>query len=151
MATGAMTLSSLAVVTIWPVWRWVWSATWMSAPPMLVGELFAADGAGHVEIGVGQGADAGGGVREGLLDFGDEVGKSFALVVLGADLLGFEQRELFGGELVAFGVGEDAIHGTRDVAQMEGDGGKPSGKEWISRSLRPSVQPRISSRASSRA
>src|ERR1700679_2831311 len=30
-------LSTLAVVTTWPTWRWVWSATWMSAPPMLVG------------------------------------------------------------------------------------------------------------------
>lgn len=91
-------------------------------------ELFAADRAGRVEVGVYEGADASGRVREGSLNFGDEGGEGFALVVLGADLLGFEEHELVRGELVAFGVGEDAIGGARDVAQVEGQGRQAEGQ-----------------------
>ncbi len=39
-------------------------------------------------------------------------------------LLGLERGKLISGELRAFGVGEDAVGGAGDVAQMEGDGRK---------------------------
>ena len=91
------------------------------------GELLAADAAEGFQVGRGEGADALRCVREGDFKLGDELGERLAALLLGPVLLSLERGELLGGELAALGIGEQAVGGAGDVAQVEGDGGQAEG------------------------
>lgn len=86
------------------------------------GQGFAANSAGLGKISGGEGADAREGGVESGVEFGEEGGFGGAGVAFG-----FERFELDGAELVAFGVGEQAVEGAGDVAEMKGDGGHVAG------------------------
>ena len=81
------------------------------------GQGTASHGAGLVEVGDGEGADTQEGGVEALVEFGEQCGFRGIGVELGA-----ESFELGGAELVAFGVGEEAIEAARDVAEVKGEG-----------------------------
>ena len=86
------------------------------------GKGTAAYGSGLIEVCGSEGADAAEGVVEALMEFFEEGGFRGTGFEFGAE--GFE---LGGCELVAFGVGEEAIETAHDVAQVKGDGGDVGG------------------------
>ena len=112
--------TTLAVVTTWPVWRWEWSATWMSAPPMEVGNCFPAHAAKGLEVGRSQHAYAIRRIAERNLDLGQEHCQR-----LFARLFRFQGRQLLRRELIAFRIAKQAVSRARNMAQMEGNRGQP--------------------------
>src|SRR5262249_21638655 len=82
------------------------------------GEVFAADGARGFEIGGREGGDAGDATVEGGVEFDEAFGRSGAWRGFGVQGL-----KLGVSELLAFGVGQEAIEAAGDVAKMKGDGG----------------------------
>lgn len=107
------------MVMIWPVWRWVWSATWIMAPPKVVGSCLRPMARWVARFGCGQSANARFGVGEGGFEFDEQRREGFA-----ACGFGFECGELLRAKLVSLGVGKDAVSGASQMAKVEGDGGK---------------------------
>jgi len=77
------------------------------------GELLAAHGARLLQVLRGQRANASEGAGDGRLDSGDQFGERLA-----ARLLRFLKGELFIGEATALGVGQDAVDGAGDMAEL---------------------------------
>jgi hypothetical protein len=87
------------------------------------GKGTAAYGSGLIEVCGSEGADAAEGGVEALVEFFEEGGGCRGdRIEFGAE--GFE---LGGAELVAFGVGEEAIEAADDVSEVKGDGGEVGG------------------------
>lgn len=86
------------------------------------GESAAAYGSGLFDVGGGEGADALEGGVDAVVELFEEGGFGGVRMELSAE--GFK---LGGAELVAFGVGEEAIEAADDVAEVKGDGGEVGG------------------------
>jgi len=86
------------------------------------GESAAAYSSGLFDVGGGEGADALEGGVDAVVELFEEGGFGGVRIELSAE--GFE---LGGAELVAFGVGEEAIEAADDVAEVKGDGGEVGG------------------------
>lgn len=82
------------------------------------GESLAADAAGLIEIGCGEGLNTAQGVFDSLPEFAEQLGVGGV-----RGQLGFERGQLLGAELATFGIGEQTVEAAHDVAQVEGDGG----------------------------
>src|SRR3974390_1994818 len=85
-------------------------------------ELLAAYAAWLVIIAARERADAGSLCIEGRFEFGEELCEG-----LGAGLLGLHRGKLIGCELATFRIGEDAVRRTRNVFDVERDGGEAEG------------------------
>jgi hypothetical protein len=81
-------------------------------------ELFAADGARGFQVCGGEIADASGGVVEAFVKFVEERSNGDARL-----RFRFHGGELRFGELIVFGVGEQAVDAAGDVADVKCDGG----------------------------
>jgi len=111
------------------------------------GKGTAAYGSGLIEVCGSEGADAAEGGVEALVEFFEEGGGCRGdRIEFGAE--GFE---LGGAELVAFGVGEEAIEAADDVSEVKGDGGEVGGAGVEGASGSGAQASSMFSRASSRA
>ena len=92
------------------------------------GQGLAADGAGLLEVGGGEGGDAAEGSVEAGVEFGEEDVFGSRIRVGGVEFEA-ERLELGGGQVGALGIGEQAVEAAGDVAQMEGNRGDATGSQ----------------------
>src|ERR1700757_1250430 len=83
-------------------------------------KLFFSHAPRLLQIGSGKSSDALGGTVESLVKFSKDL-----LPRDGRIKFGLIRDELFRAELIALGIGEQAVEAAHDVAHMKGDGREP--------------------------
>ncbi len=107
--------NSFAVVTAWPMWRWVWSAQWTSRPPTVVGSAARPTPRAVLYCSGEKARMRAAAVRSPFLNSV----RTPSRVASGVEF-GLQRCLLRGVQLRAFGVAQQTVEAARDVPQMEG-------------------------------